>query len=374
MKQLVEYIHMEVEKFRQMGEFTLTDPKSGSGYTFIDNDASILAVGHIDYMQPGKWANNYTWDFKLKKLVKVNTPKSNGRIAAKFWKNKSGEVNVESIALDDRLGCYIITEGFACAGIKADVLLTEDEESGCSTGEYFETDKEYNWIVEFDRRGYDVVLYQYGDAAMRELVKSYGFEVGFGTFSDISEMEHLKIKAFNFGTGYYHAHTKSCTANLSDVAIQIGRFRDFYNDNKDTKFEHTPSPYYGHWKGYGWGDGYGAASYNSWMDDYAPPAVLPATSKAPKIEINRHNMGELIGLCYHCNGDLFELDEIYGDCAMCGSPINNGVMKRLAEAGQVLCYGECGAMVTPIQEEKQAGFCDGCWDYIYDDEVEVTIT
>jgi hypothetical protein len=93
-----------------------------------------------------------------------------------------------STALDDRLGVYILTKALPERGIVLDFLLTDNEESGASTARYFDAPKVYNWCVEFDRAGSDVVLYQYDDGQLDDAFAEVGLEVGFGSYSDICDL------------------------------------------------------------------------------------------------------------------------------------------------------------------------------------------
>lgn len=148
--------------------------------------------------------------------------------------------------LDDRLGVYTLLDVLPKLGIQFDILLTEGEESGRSTAAHFTTDKQYNWMFSFDRHGEDVVLYQYDDSHMRDILKESKFKVGIGSFSDISFAEHLRIKGFNVGTGYEGEHDSMCYANMNILARQINRFVDFYEKNKDIHYPQIKTSTKGH--------------------------------------------------------------------------------------------------------------------------------
>ena len=150
-------------------------------YHFKDNGSSVLAVAHLDTVMPAE------------------------RRAARFVDTEAGTV-VFSGALDDRLGAYIILELLPALGITYDWLLTVGEETGQSTADFFEPAKDYDWIIEFDRGGTDVVMYQYEDSDTRKAVLDCGAMIGDGIFSDISYMEHLGVKGFNWGCGYRDYH------------------------------------------------------------------------------------------------------------------------------------------------------------------------
>lgn len=186
-------------------------------YAYRDNGASVLAVAHLD------------------------TVADAATRAAHFVKTEAGTV-VYSRALDDRLGAYVILDLLPRLGITCDWLLTTGEEIGQSTAQYFDAPKAYDWIIEFDRGGTDVVMYQYDDDDTRELVIAAGATVGEGSFSDIAYLEHLGVKAFNWGIGYRDYHGARAHAYLADTFAMIERFRAFYAANAGTCLPHVSAP------------------------------------------------------------------------------------------------------------------------------------
>jgi hypothetical protein len=182
-------------------------------YHFKDNGSDILAVAHLDTVAP-RWTRT-----------------------CGFIDTADGEV-VFSRSLDDRLGAYIILEMLPKLGINVDLLLTVGEEQGRSTARYFEPSKEYNWMIEFDRGGTDVVMYEYDDAETRDLVRQTGAHVGLGSFTDICYLDHLEIKGFNWGVGYEDYHGPRSHAFLDDTFEMVARFMRFHSTNKNTYLPH----------------------------------------------------------------------------------------------------------------------------------------
>lgn len=191
-----------IKTLRAKGKFTQCTPTAG--YTLIDNGSSVLGVAHIDTVQSSR----------------------------KFQVFKK---TIQSPRLDDRLGVYTLLDLLPSMGIKLDVLLCEDEEIGQSTAQYFTTEKEYNWIVEFDRGGDDVVQYQFETNESIELLESYGFTVGYGSYTDICELDELGIMAFNVGVGYEKPHSLYAFMRIKEYESQIQKFVEFYLQNKDTR-------------------------------------------------------------------------------------------------------------------------------------------
>jgi hypothetical protein len=182
-------------------------------YAFVDRGADVLAVAHLDTVA-GPFAR-----------------------ACEFVDTAAGEV-VFSRALDDRLGAYVVLELLPALGVTCDVLLTVGEETGRSTAAFFDAPREYDHVVEFDRGGTDVVLYQYDDDALRDLVEAAGARVGDGTFSDIAELEHLGVKCLNWGVGYQDYHSSRSHAFLEDTFLMVSKYLTFHAQNYGTRLPH----------------------------------------------------------------------------------------------------------------------------------------
>ena len=191
-------------------------------YYYADNGASVLAVAHLDHVQ--------------------------GDGTAQIVETNAGLL-VTSGALDDRLGAYVILELLPRLGVTCDWLLTTDEEIGRSTASDFVTEKDYNWIIEFDRGGTDVVMYDYETDELCELVEASGARVGKGSYSDICYLEHLECSAFNWGVGYQDYHGPRSHAWLEDTFRMVARFLKFYRANKDEYLPYEPVQNY-----FGWDD------------------------------------------------------------------------------------------------------------------------
>jgi hypothetical protein len=211
LKQLKRRCNAKISDFWQLGQaYTCPDGM----FTYIDNGAPVLAVAHLDTVNDDQH----------------------------FYHNQFGKEHVVySTALDDRLGAYIILDLLPQLVGKGayDILLTEGEEVGRSTAYYFEGSHEYNWMFQFDRRGEDVVMYQYDSKENRALLKDYGFKPDIGSFTDISSMDHLKVSGFNFGTGYYDNHSIRSYAELDVTERMVRKFVRFFKENKD---KHIPAP------------------------------------------------------------------------------------------------------------------------------------
>ncbi len=168
-------------------------------------------------------------------------PRIENQLSFREADSESGpRTHVYSPYLDDRLGIYSIFEELPKLGIDVDILITDGEETGESSAKEFSQNcqKNYNWIVEFDRRGEDVVLYKYKNEHMeKSLVEEAKFKKGKGASSDISHMKSLGVACFNVGIGFHDEHHPNCSADLAMFERQLTRFQEFYRINKSILFK-----------------------------------------------------------------------------------------------------------------------------------------
>ena len=187
-------------------------------FHYKDNGSNILAVAHLD-------------------SVEMPTAPVMGETAGGWF--------IASPTLDDRLGAYVILDLLPRLGITCDWLLTTDEEIGASTASDFgwteatRNVKPYNWIIEFDRGGTDVVMYQFEREEYVDMVEDTGARVGLGSFSDICYLDHLGCAAFNWGVGYEDYHGPRAHAWLEDTFRMVGRFMKFHAAHADTFLPHV---------------------------------------------------------------------------------------------------------------------------------------
>jgi len=173
---------------------------SNSRRVFIDNGGDVLFVAHLDTVLPPK----------IKKCTKKR---------------------LHASGLDDRLGCLLAYELGTKLG--ADILLTDDEEKCISTARHHMT-KNYNWTVEFDRAGDDVVTYGIDSYDFRMALLEC-WDIGIGSYSDIVDLPTLTC-CFNLGVGYFHAHSKDSYVDLKMLRRQVSKFEWFYEKNRGMKY------------------------------------------------------------------------------------------------------------------------------------------
>lgn len=235
---LRKFCALEIDDFREYGQRFYQIGKPNRIFYYKDNASPVLAVAHMDSVQSERWMG-----------YSVGIP---------------GETVVYSPVLDDRLGVYIILDLLPKLGIVTDILLTNDEESGGSTADVFDESccadkkRKFNWMVEFDRTGSDVVTYSYTCKELEELLTDHGFlDVNRGAFTDICRLTHLECKGFNVGVGYKDYHNRGAYALMSQMVYNVACFVLFYESLKDTHLPHDPKS-----------TGYSYSSYNGYGGNY----------------------------------------------------------------------------------------------------------
>jgi hypothetical protein len=167
---------------------------------YIDTGGKVLLVAHLDTVQ---------------------TP-------CYRWRNHN---QIYATGLDDRLGCwlaYTLSQEFG-----ADLLLTDNEERAMSTARKHVC-KDYNWIVEFDRAGADVVTYDLDSAEFLAALNKY-FTIGAGSFSDLVFLD-TDACCVNIGIGHNDMHNKNAFVDIRVMNWQINQFKQFYRQYVNTKF------------------------------------------------------------------------------------------------------------------------------------------
>lgn len=198
-------------------KYGLKEKESSHGkYWHLNNRSNVLGIAHTDSVS------------NLKHFRIINLP---------------DETIIYNTSLDDRAGVYVLLYVLPQLGINVDVLLTEGEEVGRSTGEEYAydvmTEHNYNWMFQFDR-GYDeVALYQYEDNTnWKRIIKEIWGKVDYGLFSDISFMDCMGICGLNIPTGYRDYHMSSAHIYMSVLNYNLGRFKKFYDTYKNIKFHY----------------------------------------------------------------------------------------------------------------------------------------
>ena len=192
--------------FKVFKQHTLDYKDKSKRRIYIDNGGKVLFVAHLDTVQTPRY----------------------------YWRSHN---RIYAAGLDDRLGCWLAHT--LSRELGADLLLTDNEECTMSTAEYHVC-KDYNWIVEFDRAGADVVTYDLDSTEFRAALIEH-FTIGIGLFSDLAFLD-TSACCVNIGIGHNDRHDKNGYVDLSIMYSQVNRFKQFYQKYADTKFIRDQQP------------------------------------------------------------------------------------------------------------------------------------
>jgi hypothetical protein len=124
----------------------------------------------------------------------------------------------QGIGGDDRAGVYGILK--VLEHCKPHVIFLHDEEVGgvgARVAAYGLDIPNVNFMIEFDRRGNkDAVFYDCGNEDFQQHILDFGFELNYGSFSDISILAPIwDLAAVNLSIGYFNEHTRYEYINLN---------------------------------------------------------------------------------------------------------------------------------------------------------------
>lgn len=204
--ELTYWLNNKETLFGDFDSFVLDKDNLNKRRIFMDRGSLVLFVVHIDTVQKPKFIRRR--------------------------KTKSGKLKrIYAQGLDDRLGCMIAFQ--LSEELNTDLLICDNEEQCRSTGQFHEL-KDYNWIVEFDREGKDVVTYDLDCDKFRNALLDY-WKIGFGTYSDVMSLQ-TQACCMNLGLGHHFSHSKDSYVDVKVFKRQIAKFKSFYHKYKDVKF------------------------------------------------------------------------------------------------------------------------------------------
>ena len=196
-------------------------------YLYVEGDIPVLLVAHLDTVHP---APPKTWVHDNESHI--------------IW-------SPDGLGADDRAGVFSILE-ILQTGYRPYVLFTTGEEVGGVGARTFVTDypdapKDLLFIIELDRQGEkDAVYYSCGNEEFGIFIESFGFELAWGTFSDISTIAPVwDIAAVNLSIGYFNEHTLVEHLNYNFMFETIRKVEKILDNcgDKVYKFERWISPY-----------------------------------------------------------------------------------------------------------------------------------
>lgn len=162
-------------------------PVSRDGYLYAAGGVPVLLVAHLDTVH--------------REPVRDICYNADRTVA----------MSPQGIGGDDRAGVWMALH--ILEQVRCHVVFCEDEEIGCVGARKFSRRAQLpqvNYIVEMDRRGAnDAVFYRCDNPDFTEYVCGFGFEVAYGSCSDISYIApSIGAAAVNISCGYYCEHQR----------------------------------------------------------------------------------------------------------------------------------------------------------------------
>ena len=231
-KDLKEYVAKQLEETHKK---VIVD----DGFVYAQGKFPVLLVAHMDTVHK-----------KLPKFFLYDT-------------EKKALSSPQGIGGDDRCGVYMIFE--VIKKYNCSVLFCEDEEIGMvGAGKFVKSDLakdlQFNYIIEFDRRGSnDAVFYDCDNPEFEEFITKEFYQTSFGSFSDISTIAPaLGCAAVNLSCGYYNAHTKDEYVVMEEMENSIYVTCKILDRTTDEdKFEYIEAEHSYRYSDFGWDDYFG---------------------------------------------------------------------------------------------------------------------
>ena len=180
-------------------------PVSRCGYLYAAGSVPVLLVAHLDtvHQEP------------VRDIC--------------YNAEKTVAMSPQGIGGDDRAGVWMAL--YILERVSCHVLFCEDEESGCVGARQFVRHKwapQVNYIVEMDRRGEnDAVFYRCDNPDFTEYICSFGFDLAYGSCSDISYLApHIGAAAVNLSCGYYCEHRRHEYVRLDQMQHNARRIAE----------------------------------------------------------------------------------------------------------------------------------------------------
>jgi hypothetical protein len=221
---LLPRLHRFLGKFYNEDSITLHTGLNGSSSSFVYAKGTdpFMLVAHLDTVHR-ELCTEIKYKFYRRDHKVVTTLSS-----------------PQGIGGDDRCGVILILSVLTSTKLRPSILFTCGEETGGHGAREFTRvvkSLDLNYIVEFDRRGNtDVVRYQDDSLELTQALEKYGFNISYGSFSDISVIApHYGISAVNLSSGYYNAHTTQEYVCIEDMQSILDNSVKFFNSEHSSK-------------------------------------------------------------------------------------------------------------------------------------------
>lgn len=210
-KKLQKYLAKELKKYYPEQDVINSNV---DGYIYARGTEKVLLTAHLDTVH-----NELVKDFYEDKVWNQTKLRFEHIVSSP-----------QGIGGDDRCGVYMILQILKNTEFRPYILFCQDEEIGgvgsmnFTKTKYINELKELKFFLELDRcNGNDAVFYNCGNKAFQKFItEDAGYELNYGSFSDISNLSPATdVASVNLSCGYYKQHTLGEYVNLEEMADNI---------------------------------------------------------------------------------------------------------------------------------------------------------
>lgn len=154
----------------------------------------------------------------------------------------------QGIGADDRAGVFAILD-ILRKGYRPSVIFCCDEEVGGIGAsklvlKYPKPFTDIKYLIELDRSGYDdAVFYRCNNTAFKDMILDHGFQLEWGSFSDISIIApKWDVAAVNLSIGYYNEHSLGEIWNYAQTFETIDKVIKILEQPEIKSYDFIPEP------------------------------------------------------------------------------------------------------------------------------------
>lgn len=223
-KKILRFSQKDLKDYcEKMLEYYEYEIINDDGFLYGKGDIPIMLVAHMDTVHKDKPSDIY---FDTEQGI--------------MW-------SPQGIGGDDRCGVYTILK--LLKHYKPYVLFLEDEELGCVGARKCVKKLErpdVKFIIELDRRGRnDCVFYSCDNKDFKDYIKTFGFELQHGTYSDICELSpEWDIASVNLSIGYKREHTNIETINVNYMLETYQKVINILEDAESQYYDYQEEKWY----------------------------------------------------------------------------------------------------------------------------------
>ena len=255
-----------------------------------------------------------------------------------FYDKEKGVIwSSAGLGADDRAGIFAIVQ-ILYSQLRPSIILTTGEEKGGIGAEAFISDfkepiQPLKYIIELDRRGADdCVFYNCDNDLFIDYVETFGFELNWGSFTDISVIcPKWGVAGVNLSVGYQDEHSVVERLYVRHLKKTISRVTNMLKLHESCQFfKYIPCKYDNLWdfaewytknKDWSWVvnvDQCQCEACKMYYDDDEVIEAISAKDPNKKVKFCIDCAADLVEWCTEC-GEAYESQSNGTGCPRCGN-------------------------------------------------------